>query len=44
MNRSLDPNLYVDLQTLPPGDFCPVCGGERYRPGLRCLRCEGGMA
>ena len=23
--------------------FCPRCGGELYRPGLRCLRCEGGV-
>ena len=43
MNRETEPNLYVDVQALPPADFCPVCGGERYRPGLHCLRCEGGI-
>ena len=42
MNRDIESNLYIDLQTLPPRSFCPVCGGERYGPGLRCLRCEGG--
>ena len=43
MTREIQSVLYVDEQDLPPGDHCPVCGGERYRPGLRCLRCEGGM-
>ena len=35
-------NLFIDPQTLPPAAFCPCCGGERYAPSLRCLRCEGG--
>lgn len=34
--------LYIDPQTLPAADFCPICAGERYAPGLVCLRCEGG--
>ena len=34
--------LFIDPQTLPPAAFCPCCGGERYAPGLHCLRCEGG--
>ena len=42
MNRDIEPNLYTDIQDRPPADFCPVCGGELYLPGLRCLRCEGG--
>ena len=42
MNREVESNLYPDPQTQPPGDFCPVCGGELYRPGLTCLRCGGG--
>lgn len=42
MNRNIESTLYIDVQALPPGDFCPVCGGERYLPGLRCIRCEGG--
>ena len=43
MNRDLESTLYEDPQTRPPADFCPVCGGERYLPGLRCIRCEGGV-
>lgn len=35
-------NLFIDPQALPPKAFCPFCGGERYAPSLRCLRCEGG--
>ena len=43
MNREIESNLYADPQTLPPADFCPYCGGERYLPGLHCIRCEGGV-
>ena len=43
MNREIESNLYTDPQTAPPADFCPVCGGERYWPGLRCIVCEGGV-
>ena len=43
MNDEILSNLYIDLQAQPPGDYCPVCGGERYRPSLRCIRCEGGL-
>ena len=32
--------LYRDPQQEPPGDFCPICGGERYLPGLHCARCQ----
>ena len=42
MNRDIAPNLYTDIQDVPPEDFCPICGGELYGPGLTCLRCEGG--
>ena len=43
MNDEILSNLYIDLQAQPPGDYCPVCGGERYLPSLRCIRCEGGL-
>ena len=43
MNRDIESNLYIDLQAKPPADFCPLCGGERYWPGLHCTRCEGGV-
>ena len=43
MDREMESNLYLDEQALPPADYCPVCGGERYRPSLRCIRCEGGV-
>ena len=43
MNREIESNLYTDPQTDAPADFCPVCGRERYRPGLRYARCEGGV-
>ena len=43
MNWDIESTLYVDPQTQPPADFCPICGGERYWPGLYCIRCEGGM-
>ena len=43
MNREIDPGLYTDPQDQVPADFCPVCGCERYLPGLHCVRCEGGM-
>ena len=42
MNRDVVPNLYMDIQDQPAADFCPLCGGELYLPGLTCLRCEGG--
>lgn len=32
--------LFVDPQTERPGDYCPLCGGERYFPSLVCIRCE----
>ena len=40
MNHIIEPMLYVDEQSLAPAAFCQVCGGERYAPGLICLRCE----
>ena len=43
MMRDIESTLYADEQAAAPGDHCPVCGGERYLPGLRCLRCEGGV-
>ena len=43
MNREIEFDFYADPQAEVPADFCPVCGGERYRPGLRCTRCGGGM-
>lgn len=38
--NGIEPVLYMDLQALPPGIYCRICGSECYRPGLRCLRCE----
>ena len=43
MNREVEFELYTDPQAAIPADFCPVCGGERYLPGLHCARCEGGV-
>ncbi len=31
---------FADPQDAIPGDFCPVCGGERYTPSYRCIWCE----
>ncbi len=35
--------FYGDPQAEIPGDLCPVCGGERYLPGLHCVYCERRM-
>ena len=43
MNHEIESNLYTDPQAQIPADFCPVCGGERYWPGLRCACCGGGV-
>lgn len=40
VNLPIEPTLYIDIQGERPASFCPVCGGERYRPGEVCLRCE----
>ncbi len=32
--------LFIDWQAAVPGDFCPVCGGERYAPSFTCICCE----
>ncbi len=39
MYELVEQTLYWDVQQERPGDICPVCGGERYLPGLVCLRC-----
>jgi len=31
--------LYIDPQAVPPGGYCPVCGGALYLPSLYCIRC-----
>ena len=36
----LESVLYIDIQSLPPAGFCEHCGGEVYRPSLKCCRCE----
>ena len=36
----IDPTLFIDPQAEIPVSFCPVCGGARYAPGERCIRCE----
>ena len=38
--EQIEPTLYIDPQTEKPACFCRRCGGERYAPGLVCLRCE----
>ena len=43
MNREIESSLYTDPQAQIPADFCPICGGERYLPGLHCIVCEGGI-
>lgn len=40
MTTGIQPTLYLDPQAQKPASFCPVCGGERYAPSERCLRCE----
>ena len=36
----MEPVLFVDVQAVAPACLCRRCGGERYAPGRRCLRCE----
>ena len=40
MKYSIQPILYIDMGAVPPAGKCTVCGGERYRPSLVCLRCQ----
>ena len=40
MNIPIEPRLYTDPQRCRPLGRCPVCGGECYPPGGRCIRCE----
>ena len=35
----LESTLYIDIQSLPPAGCCEKCGGEIYRPSLKCCRC-----
>ena len=37
----IEPMLFQDPQQEAPAGFWPRCGGELYRPGLQCLRCQG---
>ena len=37
---NIEPVLYLDPQQAAPACLCRRCGGERYAPGLGCLRCE----
>ena len=39
-DEMLESVLYIDIQSLPPAGYCEKCGGEVYRPSLRCYRCE----
>ena len=36
----IESTLFFDPQAVRPACFCPLCGSERYAPGLVCLRCE----
>ena len=38
--KEIEQVLYVDVQAVKPGGFCPVCARELYLPGLICLYCE----
>ena len=40
MKVTIEPMLYIDIQTQKPACFCERCGGERYAPSLICSRCE----
>ena len=40
MTDLIESVLFVDPQAVPPVCRCRCCGGERYAPGRRCLRCE----
>lgn len=40
MMTVIEPVLFVDEQSLPPGAFCETCRGELYPPTFTCLRCE----
>ena len=40
MTEGLEGMLYLDEQQAIPVCYCSRCGGARYAPGLRCIRCE----
>ncbi len=40
MTEMIEGVLYRDPQSVAPACCCRRCGGERYAPGRRCLRCE----
>ena len=40
MTEGLEGMLYLDEQQAIPACYCSRCGGARYAPGLRCIRCE----
>ncbi len=40
MAQEIQPVLYIDPQAQKPAGLCERCGGELYRPGLICIRCQ----
>ena len=40
MNREVEKMLYFDPQQEIPVCYCSRCGGARFAPSLRCIRCE----
>ena len=40
MAQGIEEMLYLDEQRAIPVCYCSRCGGAKYAPGLRCIRCE----
>ena len=40
MAEGIAPQLFVDPQQERPACYCRYCGGARFAPGFRCIRCE----
>ena len=40
MNQGIEKTMYFDPQQEIPVCWCSRCGGARFAPSLRCIRCE----
>ena len=40
MTQGIEGMLYLDEQQAIPVCYCGRCGGAKYGPSLRCIRCE----
>ena len=40
MNQGIEKTMYFDPQQEIPVCCCSRCGGARFAPSLRCIRCE----